>query len=58
MKLHLEPVIPDYSNEPQQWYALVESDEGSPMYDAVGPTVELALAGLVKELCRVMEDDG
>lgn len=56
MRLRIEPVIPDYSDEPQQWYALVESNEGSPMFDATGPSVELALAGVIKELCQWIED--
>lgn len=56
MRLRIEASISDFPREPQQWYAVAESDGGSPMYDAAGPTIELALAGLIKELMQALED--
>lgn len=54
-KLRIEPVTSE-RHEPQQWYAAVANEAGSVDYDAVGDTIELALAGLIQELCQALED--
>jgi hypothetical protein len=56
VKLRIEPDISDFSTVPPCWIAIVESDTGTPLYDASGPTIELALAGVIKELCQELED--
>ena len=56
MELRIEPILPDHSTGTKEWYAFVVNDKGTPQFDGSGPTIELALASLIKELCQEIED--